>query len=359
MATLFCSDCNSLLDVEYVEPTYGHTEAGSVPLPTHDHVPRVSLGEGNTPIVKLPRMARILGIQHLYAKLEFLNPTGSFKDRGAAVMLSVAKENGIKTVLEDSSGNAGASVAAYAARGGIQAHIFVLSSAPVPKIRQIQAYGATVHLVEGTRESVSEAAVLFHHERQMIYASHVMSPYFAEGTKTFAYELVAQLVNSLPDHVVFPIGNGSLLIGTWKGLVEQRDTGRLVRIPRLHCVQAQQIAPIVAAFAGGPCVSQDTQSTVARGIAVASPARLDQILHVLRESNGDAAAVDDASILTMQQELSEREGVFAEPTSAAVFAGINILVERGVIGAGDTVLVPVTGSGLKSGEPITTCETES
>ncbi len=349
ITTLACRDCGAPLDVDYLAPATEHAGAGRAPQPTHSPGAAVSLGEGNTPIAELPSMARLLDLERLDGKLEFLNPTGSFKDRGAAVMVSMAKEHGARALVEDSSGNAGASVAAYAARAGIQAHIFVPASAPVAKLRQIQAYGATVHAVDGTREAVKEAAVAFYLERGLVYASHVMSPYFAEGTKTFAYELVEQLAGSLPDHIVFPVGNGSLLIGTWKGLTEQGDAGRLAQMPRLHCVQAVGVAPIVAVHGDQSWAPESARGTVAGGIAVAAPARLDQIVQVMRDTRGDAVAVDDASILAMQRELSEREGVFAEPTSAAAFAGIRGLMERGVIRAGDTVLAPVTGSGLKGG----------
>ena len=264
-------------------------------------------------------------------------------------MMAVAKEHGVTEVVEDSSGNAGASVSAYAARNGITAHIFVPATASVAKVRQIAVYGAQLHAVRGAREAATEAAMAFCAERGLTYASHALSPYFLEGTKTFAYE-VAQRPSeraTIPDHVVFPVGNGSLLIGAWKGFTELRDGGEIVEVPRLHAVQARAVMPIVEAYSGEEWNPEAVPSTVASGIAVADPARRAQILSVLSSTNGVAVAVDDSEILRWQELLAKKEGVFAEPTSAAAFAGLAQLVDCGVIGTNDSVLVPITGFGLK------------
>ena len=230
----------------------------------------VSLGEGNTPIVSLPSVASRLGIQSLDAKLEYINPTGSFKDRGTAVVIAAAKQHGVSEVVEDSSGNAGASVSAYAARAGMKAHIFAPSSAPQAKLRQIVAYGAQVHSIPGPREATTAAAVEYATVHSLVYASHVLSPYFVEGTKLFAYEIFHRSGDRMPQHIVMPVGNGSLLLGALKGFSELKRGGHITEIPRLHAVQAKNVMPIVAAFQGltdAPPIA----TTVAGGIAVGNP----------------------------------------------------------------------------------------
>ena len=353
MSAEACRDCGSPLDVAYITGGGAHRGADGyeIPSPVHDRNSRVSLEEGNTPCVKLPTLGGRLPLHKLYAKLEFLNPTGSFKDRGTATMLSVAREHGVAELVEDSSGNAGASVSAYAARAGIKSHIFVPADAPEAKLRQIKAYGTEVHPIDGSREAVTAAAMAYSRQHGLVYASHMMSPYFAEGTKAFAYEVVAQFDGTLPGHIVFPVGNGSLLIGAFKGFSELRASGHIEKIPRLHCVQSRIVMPLVAAFNGEDWSPDAAAKTVAGGISIAAPSRIWQILDILRLSAGSAVAVGESSILRMQRDLAEQEGIFAEPTSAAAFAGLEVLANQGVFQEGDTVLVPVTGFGLKDEPP--------
>lgn len=348
MAAEPCVDCGSPLDVAYASSGDGLR----IPSPVHDPTFEVSLGEGNTPVTVLSTIGGRLPLRSLYAKLEFLNPTGSFKDRGTATMLSVAREHGVTELVEDSSGNAGASVSAYAARAGIKSHIFVPADAPEAKLRQIRAYGAEVHPIKGLRQAVTAAAVAYCRERGLVYASHMLSPYFAEGTKAFAYEVAQQFDQKMPDHVVFPVGNGSLLIGAFNGFKEQEKAGRLKKIPKLHCVQSLNVMPLVSAFNGEEWGPTDAMKTVAGGISIAAPSRQWQILDILRSTGGSAVAVDEASILQMQRDLAEQEGIFAEPTSAAAFAGLERFGENGAIQTGDEVLVPVTGFGLKDEPPL-------
>ena len=349
MSAEACLDCESPLDVAFIagEPNDGD----AIPSPVHGDSTKVTLGEGDTPCVHLTTLSGRLFLDKLYAKLEFLNPTGSFKDRGTATMLSVAREHGVNELVEDSSGNAGASVSAYAARAGIKSHIFVPADAPEAKLRQIKAYGTEVHPIEGPREAVTAAAIAYSREHGLVYASHMLSPYFAEGTKAFAYEVVRQFGEAMPEHVVFPVGNGSLLIGAFNGFKEQRDSGRIEKFPRLHCVQSRSVMPLVAAFNGEVWNSGSVRKTVAGGISIAAPSRQWQILEILRLTGGSAVAVEESGILQMQRDLAEEEGIFAEPTSAAAFAGLEKLSEQGVINEGDTVLVPVTGFGLKDEPP--------
>ena len=356
--SLHCAECGSPLEVWYADevspaqtPQPDRWVGPPILLPLHDSSAMVSLGEGNTPCVRLPAVGRSLGLDRLYAKLEFLNPTGSFKDRGSAVVLSVAREHGVTEIVEDSSGNAGASVAAYAARAGIRAHIFVPATAPEVKVQQIKVYGAVAHSIDGPREASTEAAMAYCAERGLVYASHNLSPYFIEGTRTIAYEVGHQLAEDFPRHVVMPVGNGSLFIGAWKGFEEMRDRGLISSMPRFHCIQARAFMPIVAAHGGEEWTPGPGEKTVAGGISVGSPPRMHQALEVLQASNGVALAVADSEILRWQRRLAETEGVYAEPTSAAAFAGLEQLVHRGEIGGDEAVLVPVTGFGLKDTPP--------
>ena len=338
--------CGSPLDVAYTT----HDGTGqTMPSPVHGPALDVTLGEGDTPCVPLTTL--VPGLTKLYAKLEFLNPTGSFKDRRAATMLSVALEHGVTELVEDSSGNAGASVSAYAARAGIKSHIFVPADAPKAKLRQIKAYGTEVHTIEGPREAVTEAAIAYARQHGLVYASHMLSPYFAEGTKAFAYEVARQFSGSMPGHIVFPVGNGSLLIGAFNGFKELKASGQIKDIPRLHCVQARNVMPLVAAFNGEEWGPESATKTVAGGISIAAPSRQWQILDLLRSTGGSAVAVEESSILKAQKDLAEEEGIFAEPTSAAAFAGLVELANLGVLKEEDTVLVPVTGFGLKDEPP--------
>ena len=251
MHTLGCEACGSPLDVSYLDHDAHTASFGGLrmPVPFHADSPTVTMGEGQTPIVELPSISQEMGGVSVVAKLEFMNPTGSFKDRGTATMLSVAMEHGVRAVVEDSSGNAGASVSAYAARAGIAAHVFAPESAPEAKMGQIRVYDASTHPTPGPREASTEAAVDFQRRHGMVYASHNLSPYFVEGTKTFAYEVVTQM-EAAPDHIVIPVGNGSLLLGAWKAYLELILQGAVSQMPKLHAIQAEAVMPLAAEFMG-------------------------------------------------------------------------------------------------------------
>lgn len=366
MSRLHCAECRSSLDVAYAAAAYTSPPADAPPLsaahppampsPLHSPANAVALGEGDTPSVRLRAIGDLLGLDALYAKLEFMNPTGSFKDRGTAVMMSVAKEFGAREVVEDSSGNAGASVAAYAARAGIKARIFAPATAPAAKLSQIKVYGATAHLIEGSRQAATDAAADFAAARRLVYASHNLSPFFLEGTKTFAYEIARQFAARPPKHIVIPVGNGSLLIGAYKGFSELRQSGLIETMPHLHAVQARAVMPLAAAFAddSAPSISEnasESAATIAGGISVANPPRLKQSIQALRYTGGTAVAVSDADIARWHALLARNEGIFAEPTSAAAFAGLELLVKQGVIRQSEPTLLPVTGFGLKDAIP--------
>lgn len=309
----------------------------------------ISLGEGSTPLVRLGRWARRAGLDDVYAKLEYAGPTGSFKDRGASVLISHALASGATHLIEDSSGNAGASMAAYAARAGIACTVYAPASAPLGKLRQIAAYGARLVAVEGSREAVAGAAIAAGLAPGAYYAGHNTNPYFVEGAKTFAFELVEALGRRGPDHVIMPVGGGSLYWGSALGFKQWREAGLCDRLPRLHVAQARGCMPLVAAFERGvpEPLPVERSATIAGGITIEHPARGALILRTLAETGGSAVAVDDAEILAAQHELAEMEGIFAEPTSAAAFAGLARLAADGVLRRDESVVVAVTGSGLK------------
>ncbi len=306
----------------------------------------VSLGEGGTPLLE-----RSWNGVPVHFKLEFMMPTGSFKDRGMTVMVSYLKSRGINHVLEDSSGNAGASLSAYAAAAGMRCRILVPETASYPKIAQIAACGADVVTVSGSRQDVADAALRMSSE--IFYASHNWQPFFIEGTKTLAYELWESLGFRAPDNVVTPLGYGSNVLGLERGFDELLRNGEITRVPRIFGVQAANCAPCHAAWqAGGEAPVEITvKPTIAEGIASSQPTRLREVLRAVRRSGGEIAAVDEDEIVSALGALA-RMGLYVEPTCAAAGAGLGRLLASGAIRPGEATVVVLTGSGLKSSERI-------
>jgi threonine synthase len=306
----------------------------------------VSMGEGGTPLV-----AGAWAGAPVQYKLEFLMPTGSFKDRGMTVMVSYLRSHGLTRVLEDSSGNAGASLAAYAAAAGMQCRILVPETASPPKIAQIAACGADVVTVPGSRQAVAEEAI--RQSAQIFYASHNWQPFFVEGTKTLAFELWEQLGFRAPDNVVVPLGYGSNVLGAERGFGDLVRTGEIARGPRLFGIQAAACAPYAAAFAAGAERLVDTPiaPTIAEGIATPKPTRVAEVLRATRDSGGAIVAVSEAEIVQALGELA-RQGLYVEPTSAAAAAGLTRLLAGGAIRPEETTVLVLTGSGLKASERI-------
>tara|TARA_B100000029_G_scaffold102322_1_gene92718 strand:- start:2336 stop:3457 length:1122 start_codon:yes stop_codon:yes gene_type:complete len=342
MARLVCENCKGPLVVKYLN--IFQNENMESPFDSCEGF--VSLGEGNTPIVKMDRLAERLNISEIFGKLECLNPTGSFKDRGTAMMISLAKASKVSSLVEDSSGNAGSSVAAYCSKAGITAHIFVPKSAPQPKLDQISVYGAITHKIDGTREMVTEEASQFVDRNRLVYGAHKLSPYFLEGTKTFAYELVRQNQGTLPQHLIMPVGNGSLYVGAWLGFKEMIQKGMIERAPLMHAVQAENVRPIVNEFSGRN-VAETALPTIAGGISVSNPPRSKQIIDILKETGGQAISVTEKAILKWQKIVAQDNGIYCEPTSAAAFAGLHQLTQNRFIVENESALVAITGFGLK------------
>ena len=346
-------------------------------LPIPDDADIVTLGEGMTPLIPLNASA---DAEH-YVKLDYLCPTGSYKDRGASVLLTHLKALGVEEVVEDSSGNAGAAIAAYSARAGIRCTIYCPASTSKGKLAQIAAYGAELRLVEGNRTAttgaVKDAA------KTVCYASHNWHPFFLEGTKTLAFEIVEQLGGDVPAHVICPVGFGSIYLGLFIGFRELREAGVIKRVPRLLGVQPAVCCPIYNAYrkgepSGGQAPAQQnkregkpgegqalalqnkgvvsrmaqTGTTLAEGITAELPFRAQMILDAIHYTNGAFTIVDDAAIRASLETLATR-GIYVEPTSAVVVKGYEKFRDAGIIGAGEATVSILTGIGLKT-KPVRT-----
>jgi threonine synthase len=302
----------------------------------------VSLGEGWTPLV-----TREWDGAAIRFKLESQMPTGSFKDRGTAVMLNHLLEVGVGPIHEDSSGNAGSSIATYAAAAGISCRIFVPASAPRGKVVQIAASGAGVEAIPGTRQAVTEAALAA--TSGSFYASHNWQPFFIEGTKTLAYELWEQLGFATPDNIVVPTGYGSNILGLERGFDELMRQGEITSMPRLFAVQAENCAAFAAAWDGD--ADFVPQPTIADGIATVRPIRTAEVMAALRRSRGEVVTVPERDIAPALIRLG-RLGLYVEPTSATVGAALSRLLAEHTIHSGETTIAVITGHGLKAADKI-------
>lgn len=325
----FCADCGQEYPLDGLDY---HCRCGGLfklKKEQHETVSReISLGEGTTPILRRK-------IQHLdvYLKLDYLQPTGSFKDRGAWVMINKLKELGIREVVEDSSGNAAAAIAGYCAAAGIGCNIYLPASTSAGKIKQIEAYKANIVKVPGMRDDTAQA--ILKAAKTVYYASHVYNPLFFEGTKSLAYELYDQV--GIPDYIFVPAGNGTMLLGVYTGFKE------LGKLPRIIAVQSQNCAPLVSRFYNR-AVSQFAP-TLAEGIAIREPKRMAEMLAAIRDSKGDIIAVDDDSVCKAQAMLGAM-GIYVEPTAGVAVAGMLQYFDNGY-DKNLVIVVPLTGNGLK------------
>ncbi len=301
----------------------------------------VSMGEGGTPLISLgPR---------LWGKGDYFMPTLSFKDRGAVMLVSMMKKNGITRCALDSSGNAGTAVAAYCARASIECDVFVPSHTSDKKIAQIEAHGATVHRIEGTREDTGKATIEFIEREKVFYASHIYNPFFYEGTKTYIYEVFEQCDYTLPEILVVPVGNGTLLMGVAIALKELKKWGYIDSFPIVVAVQASHCAPIYHAYKNKASTLKviETSPTLAEGIASAEPARGNELLSLIHTLKGIVVSVSEDEIVKGQEYVAHR-GVFVEYTSSANYAGYKKLIEEYPEYKEYTALIPLCGAGLKS-----------
>ncbi|MEU6810230.1 threonine synthase [Streptomyces sp. NPDC046831] len=340
-----CPSCHGPLDLDFA-PTPAPLKsltgrvnslwryAETLPL----SAPSISLGEGRTPLVELT--------DKVSAKLDYLMPTLSFKDRGAVLLAGLALRLGPRLVVADSSGNAGTAVAAYCARARLPCTVYVPQGTSAKKLEQIEAHGARLNVVDGDREAAAEAARAAADEPGVFYASHVFNPYFLHGTKTYVHELWEDLGGRLPEVLVLPVGNGTLLLGAALAVSELYGAGLLDRRPALWAVQSAAVAPLARAWEqGAEDLTEVTPMapTYAEGIAIPRPPRARQILRAVRESGGTFLTVTEDQIRHAQLDLASR-GLYVETTAVACWAA----VREGALGQKSAV-VPLCGAGLKSG----------
>jgi len=311
-----------------------------------DHL--ITLGEGNTPLIQEQIEVKNQAWD-VYYKCEFINPTGSFKDRGSAAIITFLKERGIENIFEDSSGNAGASIAAYAARAGMRANVYVPAQASGVKKEQIKQYGANMILVEGPRSKVSEVLLRDlskDNSGYSAYASHAHMPFNLYGYATIAFEIFKQLGKS-PGTIMTPLGQGGCLLGVYYGFKSLLENGFIDRIPTFIGVQARACAPLWATFEYGVSGLQwvSEGNTIAEGIRIKYPVRGDEVLQAIQMSNGKIFAVDEEEIINAGVHLAHK-GLLVEPTSAVVEAALIQHIDE----FNPPIVAILTGSGLKTME---------
>lgn len=319
-------------------------------LPVEDRSNRITLGEGMTPLLKAERLGQQMGMRHLYIKDESLNPTASFKARGMAVAISMAKELGVKKLAVPSAGNAAGALAAYAAKAGLEAFIFMPSDTPKANIIECKQTGAHVTLIDGLITDCGRLVGDRKDTEGWFDVSTLKEPYRVEGKKTMGYELAEQFGWELPDVILYPTGGGTGLIGMWKAFDEMEQMGWIgSQRPRMVTVQAEGCAPIVQAFQAGSQSGAEIADahTVASGLRVPRAIGDFIMLDILRQSGGTAVAVTDEELLWAVQEIGAAEGIFAAPEGGACLPALKQLIERGEVSRDDRVVLFNTGSGLK------------
>lgn len=320
-----------------------------LPVANPDHI--VTLGEGDSPVLSLLRLGKALVLPHLFTKDEGQNPTGTFKARGLAAAVSMAKELGIQKLIIPTAGNAGGAMAAYAARAGMQACVFMPEDTPLANIVECRISGAQVELVPGLISDAARLAGEKARSEGWFDVSTFKEPYRLEGKKVMGFEIAEYFEWQLPDVILYPTGGGTGLVGIWKAISELEALGwlELPDRPRMVAVQAAGCAPVVRAFESGAGVCefwQDAQTT-ASGLRVPKPFADRLILTALRESLGTAVAVSDDEINQAQSWLAKAEGLFVAPEGAATLAGLLKLKESGWIESEQRILLLNTGTGLK------------
>jgi threonine synthase len=317
-----------------------------LPVPGQDGV--ISLGEGFTPLLPVPQLGDAVGLPHLWVKDEGLNPTGTFKARGASCGVSMARALGIREVALPTAGNAGAAWACYGGAAGIQVHVAMPSDAPLANRVECRLYGAELTLVDGSIADAARVVEQGIRERGWFDVSTLREPYRIEGKKTLGFEIAEQLEWRPPDAIVYPAGGGVGIIGIWRALQQLAELGWIDRVPRLVITQAVGCAPIVTAFDEGREESAfwENARTIAAGLRVPKALGDFLVLRAVRETGGTAIAVRDEEILDAMRALARDAGVLAAPEGAATLAAAKRLRERGDLGPDDRVVIINTGTGL-------------
>ncbi len=350
---LVCGKCGGLLEVAYPRSVFRSVSFnGRGVWRYRSLLPRVerivTLSEGDTPLVKAERLGESLGLRNLYVKFEGANPTGSFKDRGMTVAVSIALRFHARSVACASTGNTSASMAAYAARAGLRGLVFLPDGYVAPgKLLQAFAHGATIVRVRGNFDDALKT-LLSHREELGVYILNSVNPYRIEGQKTAAFEIWESL-NYTPDFVIYPVGNAANISSGWKGFKELVEAGLAESKPRMIGVQAEGAAPIAKAYLEGEETVEPVEKpeTIATAIRIGRPFSWKKALKALRDSRGTAVTVSDEEILKAQIGLARMEGLFAEPAGAAPVAGLAKLSEEGFFKGDETIVAVVTGHGLK------------
>lgn len=359
----YCTDCQSPLlaqyALEHLRKTISREEMRSRPhgmwrwhelLPVNDARYRISLGEGDTPLLELPHISASLGTHHLLLKDESLNPTGTFKARGMASAVSRAVELGTSEFVIPTAGNAGGALAFYAGRAGCQAHVYMPQDTPAPIQYEVRISGADLHLVDGLINDAARLASRDAAQHGWFDMSTFKEPYRVEGKKIMGYEIAETLGWTLPDVILYPTGGGTGLVGMWKAFDEMQTLGWIdAKRPRMVSVQAEGCAPVVRAFRVGAERIEPWQhaETVAAGLRVPSVFADRLVLRCLRQSSGCAISVTDEEILSSQRELACSEGILSAPEGAAPLAALYKLIENGWCKVDETIVLFNTGTGLK------------
>src|SRR5437899_4061171 len=321
----------------------------------------VTLGEGGTPLLELPRLAAHLGVRKLWAKDEGQNPTGSFKARGLGMAITRARTLGAKGFVILSAGNAGGAAAVYAARCGLPCVVIVPRGTPAAAVAEAQVAGAHVFTIEGSIATAGRVVAKVAPQLGWFDLSTLKEPYRLEGKKTIGLELAEQLEWRVPDILLYPTGGGRGLVGIPKGYEELIAMGWLAgALPRFFAVQAEGCAPVVRAFAAGAeaTIAWENPTTHAAGLRVPSPFAGRQMLRILRETKGDAVAVSEAAIADAQRLLARLDGVWPAPEAAATVAALAELEGRGAVSAAERVVLVLTGAGLQNAPPALPAATD-
>ena len=319
-------------------------------MPILDEANVITLGEGFTPIFKTERLGREFGCTALYIKDEGVNPTASFKDRGLSAAVSKAKELGLTRLTMPSAGNAASAMTAYAAKGGLEAYVFMPKDAPEANKKEVIVTGGHLSLVDGLISDAGRASRQKAAEDNLFDISTLQEPYRVEGKKTMGYEIAEQMDWTLPDAIIYPTGGGTGIVGMWKAFEEMETLGWIdSKRPKMYCVQSDGCAPIVRAFLEGAEFAEPWQDahTIAAGIRVPGAIGDYLILGALRESGGGALTVTDEEIIHYMKLVASLEGMFICPEGAATAAALNKLLADGTLSTDENILLLNTGSGLK------------
>jgi threonine synthase len=359
----FCRKCGDILEIklDYDMATDLLKKSGwrKTPLsvwryrdlmPINDPAKIVTLNEGGTGLHQCKRLGKALGISQLYVKNEGENPTGSFKDRGMTVGVTKALELGVKSVICASTGNTSASLAAYAAKAGLQCAVLIPSGKiAYGKLAQAIIYGAKVIQVRGNFDQALDIVFKLSEKHRNIYLLNSINPFRIEGQKSLGFEICEQLDNKPPDRVIVPVGNAGNISAIWKGFTEFHNLGFVKTLPKMTGIQAVGAAPIAEAIKNGSSTITplSTPETIATAIRIGAPVSWKKAINAIRDSGGTAETVTDEEILEAQKTLSRLEGLFVEPASASSIAGLKKLVENGDVDKNERIVCVTTGHGLK------------